>query len=268
MHFQDYDNKKGRPETIDIESEIHSGPENKWKKMEEAYSFVFSVKRPVSGHLSRFEDNDLPDKYDHNYFEYSGQPTIEEFRKAVEYQKERGDTFIKLEGDEPLKESFGLTPSVKLTMELKADLQNVDRNPDLKFFVPAVSELEDLEVSHYGITYGESFARRNIRRLYEELRFYGAYLDNELVGSCYTFSKDDYICLDGLLVDIDHRHQKIATSLLAHVWDKAGDKTFYLHADKDSEVRQMYENLGFREAGRRYEYLCTDLILLKGKGVV
>ena len=236
--------------------------------MEEAYAFVFSVKKPFSEHLFRFEDNDLPDKYDHNFYEYSGQPTSEEFQQAVEYQKERGDAFIKLEGDEPLKESFGLTPSVTLTMELETDFQNVERNPELRFFVPSVSELEDLEVSHYGMVYGESFARRNIRRLYEELRFHGAYLDNELVGSCYTFSGDGFICLDGLLVDIDHRRQKIATSLLAHVWDMAGDRTFYLHVDQDDEVRKMYEKLGFQDVGRRYEYLCTDLILLKAKGII
>lgn len=268
MHFQDYDEKNVRSTGTDAEVEVRSEPEQKWKRMEEAYAFVFSVKRSVSEHLLRFEDNDLRDKYDHNFFEYIGQPTGDEFLKAVEYQKERGDTFIKLAGDEPLQESFGLTPSVTLTMELKADLQNVERNPELQFFVPSIDELEGLEVSHYGLVYGECFTRRNIRRLYEKLRFHGAYLDNELVGSCYTFSGDGFICLDGLLVDIDHRHQRIATSLIAHVWDMAGDKTIYLHADKDSEVRQMYEKLGFREVGRRYEYLCTDLIVLKGKGII
>ena len=242
--------------------------EEKWKRMEEAYAFAFSVKLPVSEHLFRFVDNDLPDKYDHNYFEYIGQPTWEEFQQAVEYQKTRGDTFIKLEGDDPLEECFGLTPSVTLTMELKEKRQNVEGNPELKFFVPSVSELEDLEVSHYGLVYGESFARRNIHRLYEKLKFHGAYLGGELVGGCYTFSGDDYICLDGLLVDIDHRHQKIATSLLAHICDLAGDKTIFLHVDEDSDVRDMYEKIGFQEVCRRYEYLCTDLILLKARGII
>lgn len=238
------------------------------RKMEEEYAFVFSRKLPFSEHLFRFVDNELPDKYDHNFFEYSRQPGSDEFHSAVEYQKERGDAFIKLEGEEPLEENFGLTPSITLTMELEADLQNVERNPELKFFVPSISELEDLEVSHYGLVYGESFARRNIRRLYEKLKFHGAYLDGELVGSCYTFSGDGYICLDGLLVDLDHRHQKIATSLLAHIWDMAEDKTFFLHADEESDVKKMYEKLGFCEVGRRYEYLCTDLILLKAKGLI
>ena len=127
MHFQDYDEKNVRSTGTDAEVEVRSEPEQKWKRMEEAYAFVFSVKRSVSEHLFRYEDNELPDKYDHNFFEYIGQPTDEEFRKAVEYQKERGDTFIKLAGDEPLEESFGLTPSVTLTMELKADLRNVER---------------------------------------------------------------------------------------------------------------------------------------------
>ena len=262
MRFRDYEDKKNQRVTND------GGIEEKWKKLEEAYAFVFSVKLPFSEHLFRFEDNDLPDKYDHNYFEYVGQPTWEEFQKAVDYLKNRGDRFIKLEGDEPLDECFGLTSVVTLTMELKTDLQKVERNPELKYYVPSISEIEDLEVSHYGLVYGESFARRNIRRLYEKLKFHGAYLNGELVGSCYTFSGEDYICLDGLLVDIDHRNQKVATSLLAHICDLAGDKTIFLHVDEDSDVREMYEKLGFQEVGRRYEYLCTDLILLKARGVI
>ena len=54
MHFQDYDEKNVRSTGTDAEVEVRSEPEQKWKRMEEAYVFVFSVKRSVSEHLLRF----------------------------------------------------------------------------------------------------------------------------------------------------------------------------------------------------------------------
>ena len=60
----------------------------------------------------------MPDKYDHNCFEYSGQPSLDEFIRALAYQKDRNAGFIKLKGDAPLSESFGLEAGITLTMIL------------------------------------------------------------------------------------------------------------------------------------------------------
>ncbi len=235
------------------------------KKVEEEQLRLFSVKLPFSEHLSKWEDNEIPDKYDHNFFEYNGQPSFEEFEQAVAYQKKREDSFIKLSGDIPLKDSFGLVPNEILTMVLEEDFRKWKKNEQLEFHLPSILELEELEVSHFGPIYGEGFARRNIRRLYQELQYYGAYLNGELVGSCYTLSSGDYVCLDGLLVDMDHRHQHIGSSLIAHVAEKEAGKTLFLHAAEDDEPKEMYYKLGFCEKHRMYEYLCTDLMLMKIK---
>ena len=82
---------------------------------------LFSERKPFSEHLMKWEDKLLPDKYDLNFFEYGDQPTKEEFAKAIRYQKEIGAGFIKLEGDDPLEDSFGLEASVTLTMALRSD---------------------------------------------------------------------------------------------------------------------------------------------------
>ena len=111
---------------------------------------MFSERKPFSEHLMKWEDPLLPDKYDQNFFEYSGQPTREEFAKAVEYQKGIGAGFIKLEGDDPLSDDFGLNSDVTLTMVLRADGTNWRRNPDLTFGKPSVDEVEELEVKHFG----------------------------------------------------------------------------------------------------------------------
>lgn len=88
----------------------------KCRAVEAEMAALFSSKRPFSEHLQKWEDTTLPDKYDHNCFEYSGQPTGEEFRLALEYQKKTGASFIKFEGNAPLEEPFGMELSVTLTM--------------------------------------------------------------------------------------------------------------------------------------------------------
>lgn len=231
----------------------------KTRNVEEKMAMLFSERKPFSAHLFKWEDNLLPDKYDHNCFEYTGQPTIKEFQEALEYQRHRGDCFIKLEGDQPLTDCFGLEPSVTVTMEMKSDATAWKRNHRVRFDVPSLEELEALEVKHFGPVYGESFSRRNLCRLYEKLRYHGAYIDQTLVAACYSFRSDGMICIDGLIVDEDYRHQYIATSLIAHIAETNADSTLFLHADEMDTPKEMYLKLGFEITDYLYEYLRTDL---------
>ncbi|MBO4331187.1 MAG: GNAT family N-acetyltransferase [Oscillospiraceae bacterium] len=231
----------------------------KTRKNEERLISLFSERRPFSEHLAKWEDKLLPDKYDQNFFEYSGQPTKEEFAKAVQYQKELGAGFIKLEGNAPLADSFGIEAGVTLTMTLKSDGAGWKTNPSLSFRTPPIKELEKLDVSYSGPLYGEDFSRRNIRRLYEKLTFHGAYLDEYLVGACYSFSSDGLTCIDGLIVDEAHRKKYIATSLIAHIKRSFPGTVLFLHADEDDTPKEMYKKMGFEITDRLYEYLCTDI---------
>ena len=82
---------------------------NPTRKTDESFYRLFSVSHTVSEHLTKREDSELRDKYDHNAFCYYSQPSADEVRAALAYQKERGDTFLKLEGYEPLADAFELT---------------------------------------------------------------------------------------------------------------------------------------------------------------
>lgn len=251
-----------------FDSEIQSiqllpPPENGCEATDQELLMKFALRHSFSEHLMRWEDNELPDKYDHNYFEYNGQPFPGELQQAIYYQQERKDTFLKLQGSEPLANDFGLSASVTLSMELQGDFRSWKTNPNLEFRKPELSDLEELELFHYGPVYGESFTERNLHRLFLELSYHGVYQDGEIVASCYTYTTPKYVCLDGLLVDLDHRRQSVATSLLAHIAEMAVGRTLYLHADEKDEPRKLYEKLGFRETSRTYEYLCTDLSRLQ-----
>lgn len=228
------------------------------RRTERQLALLFASEHPFSAHLTKWEDPLLPDKYDHNCFFCTGQPTKEEFAAALRYQRERGAAFLKLESDAPLRDCFGLEQSITLTMTLQASCDGWKQNPDVTVGTPTLPEAEALEVRHYAAVYGESFTRRNLRRLFEKLNYHGAYLDGILVGICYTFEHDGCVCLDGLLTDEAYRGRHVATTLLRHLAKQNGDKLFFLHADADDTPRQMYETRGFRVTDSLFEYLCTD----------
>lgn len=236
----------------------------KTRTTEEKMAGLFSEKKPFSEHFIKWEDNSLPDKYDHNCFEYTGQPTTGEFRKALEYQRRRGNTFIKMEGDRPLTDSFGLEEDITVTMVLNRDVRGWRRNKNLRFDSPSIEELEEIELKHFGPVYGESFTLRNVRRLHEKLRYHGAYKGNVLAASCYTFSSQGMVCIDGLIVDEAYRNQYIATSLIAHIAETYAGSTVFLHADEADTPMEMYLKMGFEITDHLYEYSCTDVSLLSG----
>ena len=224
------------------------------RRIEEKMAGLFSAKKPFSEHLSKWEDPLLPDKYDQNCFEYSGQPSREEFENAQQYQRDLGASFIKLEGDEPLLDSFGLEQSITLTMALEHTDHAWKTNPDLVFHSPALAELEEIEVRHFGPLYGEDFSRRNIRRLYDKLRYHGAYLNGKLVGAGYSFSDAGFTCIDGLIVDTAYRKRYVATSLIKHIMESYPNTILFLHADEDDSPKEMYLKMGFEVYDRLYEY--------------
>ncbi len=235
----------------------------KTRRAETQIARLFSTEKPFSGHLTKREDAALPDKYDHNCFVYSAQPSSDELRRALAYQRARGDMFLKLEGDAPLWDAFGMEESVTLTMALTGDSSSWMRNPAVAFHKPALTDLETLEVQNFGAVYGEDFCRRNIRRLYAVLDYHGAYLDGQLVGACYSAQAAGCTCIDGLIVAPQFRHRRVATSLLAQIAADAAGTLVFLHADAADMPKTMYEHLGFQTVDRLYEYLCVDFSILE-----
>ncbi len=229
------------------------------RKIEEKMAGLFASCRPFSEHLLKWEDPGLPDKYDHNCFAYTGQPEKEEFQKALAYQKGLNASFIKLEGNAPLEDSFGMEEGITLTMVLGAEGDFRKKNEDVMFRKPTLSEMEQIEVRHFGPVYGEDFSRRNIRRLYEKLDYHGACLDGMLAGACYSFTADGMTCIDGLIVDDRYRHRYIATALMAYIRDLYADNILFLHADEEDTPKEMYRKMGFETTDRLFEYSCADI---------
>ena len=65
----------------------------KTREFEQKLAGLFSVQKPFSEHLLKWEDSALQDKYDHNCFEYTAQPTETELACALDYQKASAQPF-------------------------------------------------------------------------------------------------------------------------------------------------------------------------------
>ena len=64
-------------------SELYKELWYKTRLVEEKLAKLFSEKMQFSENLFKWKDNSLPDKYDYNCFEYTDQPTKEEFQRRL-----------------------------------------------------------------------------------------------------------------------------------------------------------------------------------------
>lgn len=183
------------------------------------------------------------------------------------YQQARGDLFLKMVGYEPLDNAFGMEEETTLTMALPGDVDvhgwSISSGISVKS--PDPTQLEQLELKCFGAVCGEDFVVRDNRRLREKVPYLGAYLDGQLVGSCYVYVAGGYACVDSLMVDEGFRRRHVATTLLKHAVEDARrvGAVPYLHADGEDVPKDISARLGFRIVDMAYEYSCTDFADLK-----
>jgi len=240
------------------------------RTQEEKRARLFSVRKPFSERLWKWEDTTLPDMYDHNAFEMTGLPAEEELLAARQYQRGAGLGFWKLEGDEPLPPDvirrYGFSESCTLTMAAQPGAHRAWRRNEAVTAADVrerdiEADILAVELRNYGAAYGEDFVRRKTARYCgaarsdERFRYFGAYEGGRIVGACWAFCSDGFTGLDGLIVDPDARGRYVATTLMARIADRLGGR-LYLHADRDDTPREMYENMGFQKVDVLYEYLC------------
>ena len=229
------------------------------KKDRREFLALFSVSHPFSEHLTKREDDQLRDKYDHNAFSYQGQPSEQEVRRALAYQKARGDGFLKLEGYAPLEKDFGLEREETLTMVLpnEADPSAWKSAPNVTVGLPDPAQLEQNELRYYGPLYGEDFTVRNLCRLRQKLTYHGAYWTGNWPAPATPIHTAGLPAWTACWF----RCRYVATTLLKAMALQARREgnTLYLHADPEDTPKDLYARMGFETVDRVYEYLCTDL---------
>ena len=244
------------------------------RDVEEKLQLLLGEKEAFSPSLQRYKDSELSDMYDLNQFVYSAMPSRDEIKSAIDYQKNKGDHFIKLEGrfalSKKLIDEFNLEECDELSMLLTVGNPKdwtINTNVEVKNLCDDFSienDLVQLEMKEFGNVYGKDFTERKILHWIEKakedngLNFYAAYLDGKIAGSLYTFKSGDYLLIDALVVDSDQRKKYVATTLLANAIENEGGRAF-LHADPDDTPKEMYVKMGFRLADCKYGYLNNEI---------
>lgn len=224
----------------------------------------------LNDNLIRYNNNELPDMYDNNYFEMKVEINEEEFKKILKYKEQRSEKHLKITS--PIKSTFlidkGLEEGILLTM-LKEDMKYPDKcKLDLSFKCIKEENIKEdlisLEVKHYADIYGLDFTLRKSHFFYDwakdrdnNLYYFGTYLNNKLVCSSSAFVSDEVIGVDDLLTDRDYQHQGFATEMIKYIHNYFGCPLF-LHADNDDTPKEMYKKLGFIVVKKQYEYFRKD----------
>lgn len=233
-----------------------------YDKVDEKLVLLSSKKIKFSKNLIKYEDTKLYDMYDHNYFHFNDSVIIQELMAAQIYQKNKKLDFLKLYSEYRLNSKFvkimGLKENVYLTMQFKGNINKIKDNDKVIIKPINLKDLNAIELKHYGKVYGEDFvSRRNkafIKLAKEDngFNYYGAYINDKLVGACHTYTYKGYTCFDSLIVDNRYRHRYIASTIIKYIINNS--KRTMLHADYDDTPKLMYKKMGFKIVCTNYEY--------------
>lgn len=247
------------------------------RKHENDFQKVFCTSVHFSDKFMKNEDDLITLMWDHHQFIAETQDICEsDIQEAVQYQKEHGCNFLKIDSRFPLSkhliETFKLDESVTITM---VNLHSKDSlaahfrvNPAVVIKDVQVDQIEQdllaIDLKNHRDDCGEEFVRQFVSafslksREDKRLHYLGAYLNDKICGYCYYFDDGNYKVLDGLTVNEESRHQYVASSLISYII-AASDSVMYLHADRDDTPKEMYRKMGFEDIDLLYEYVCTEL---------
>ena len=226
------------------------------------FNKIFSKKIKFSKNLIKYSDEKLLDSYDHNSFSNNKDVTLKELYDAIKYQKDNNFNYLKIITYNKLKKEYinklNLEENEVVTMLYKGNSDKLKINDKVVIKPISLKDLNYIEIKHYEIDCGEWFCKRRNKRYLNKSHsnknfiYYGAYINNKIVGTCHSFSYKGYTCIDSLLVDNYHRHKHIASTLLKNII--CTHKNVYLHADKNEKEFNYYKKLGFVVIDKYYDY--------------
>lgn len=232
-------------------------------KNEDSLIKLFSSHYKLGDKLIKFYDDSLLDMYDHNLYRCQIELTSDDISLAIKDSKNHNYDYIKFESfiKQSLLIDMGFEEEIEIALIHVGKFEfDINDAVEIKLFSKNdfSDEMMDLEQRHYGEIYGRDFTSRKMNRYFSKvskvgLDFIGAFIKNKLVGYAHIYNDGHSIGLDGLLVDKEYRHQKIATTILAFAIN-SNNVPLYLHADKEDTPINLYKKLGFKPVNTKYYY--------------
>ena len=231
---------------------------------EEQFNLLF-CKKIVKPNYTFYYDEELLDMYDHNYFEVDSLSN-NLLDKIINVSKERNYKHIKIISNNKLNIlNNEFEEEIILTL-LKNDysLFNIPKIIDVTYKQikkdDIYSDLLNFEVTNYGETYGKDFTTRKMKRYLNKakedngLNFFGVYIKNEIIASCYAFYFNNIVGIDGLFVKPNFRNKYVASNLIKEIASFYSSPVF-LHASKDETAKEVYYKLEFINQSEIFNYL-------------
>lgn len=233
-----------------------------YDKVDEALVLEFAKKFKFSKNLIKYQDDVIFDMHDHNYFYIKSDVSIDAIRKAIDYQKDNKRDYIKLYSNKKLKkpivEELRLEDNTYISMLYKGNINKLKTNDKVVIKDIKLKDLNEIELKHYEKDYGRAFILKKNKAYLKKcketdnLKYYGAYINDKIVGACYAYTYKGITCFDGLIVDNRRRRRHIASTLIKHIIENS-ERTM-LHADLDGQPYKMYLKMGFKVVAKNYEY--------------
>lgn len=225
----------------------------------------------------RFNDEEIPDMYDHNYIRMEPEMDVAACQRIIleeiERRKVQGSTFCQVH----LSSSHQIEGLAQMEFPIKPDISNyvncITTTPkDLRLVGRAdcmVRRVENsamaedraaIEVEAYGTDFGADFCKRKgkvnakIYMAQEGVDSYVCYVDGNPVGKADLLVHDGWAMIEDFDVLPSMQRKGIGTAILRVLVDEAmarGAEGIVLVAYADDTAKDMYQKLGFAETPGR-----------------
>ena len=231
---------------------------------EEEFNLLFCKKENNKNFTFYYDDN-LLDMFDHNFFvvDYMNLELLETLNSIAKNRKYNHLKIVSINQLDILDKGF---EKEELLTLFKKDYQCFDIPKKLEVIYKQIKnddiydDLLNFEIANYGEKYGIDFTIRKMKRYLDKakedngLNYFGVYLKNELIASCYSFFNNSVVGVDGLFVKEEFRNNFVASNLIKEIAAYYSSPIF-LHADNSETPKELYYKLGFKEAKITYSYL-------------
>lgn len=228
-------------------------------------SLFGAIKERFSENLYRWYSEVRPDHYNSNFFAPISDLTPQDVRSAVAFQRKQGLNEVMFSTNRPVDpECMDGIACVEYSAHIMAmpvdrshqwqtnesieirDIQSSDISAD-------VLDVSDVPEKHREAAYRDMKMVLEVAKSHPEYHWLCAYKDGKRVGTAYAVEHNGFVEMDDLWVAEDHRHQRIATTIMKYIADHT-DGIIYLHATAAATPKDMYAKMGFEVVETVYEY--------------
>lgn len=228
-------------------------------------SLFGAVKERFNDNLYRWFSEVRPDHYNSNFFTPIYKLTRQDVLAAVAFQKQRGINEVMFSTSNPvdlsIMDGYDCVEYSAYVMAMISDRSHLwQTNKEVEIrdihthdISADILDVSDVPEQHREAAYRNMQMVLDVAKTHPEYHWLCAYKDGKRVGTAYAVEHNGFVEMDDLWVAEEHRHQRIATTIMKHIVDHTNG-IVYLHATANATPKDMYAKMGFETVETVYEY--------------